>query len=739
MDKKGVTYFWRVWEHVWPQWHRLVVVVVSALLIGILFSLSFATIIPLLKVMTGEEGLHSWVDRKSCDLRYGMDFYVPDKADFMGSNANIAFYLLVNHIEEDGQAQKAGLRPQDRIVDVAGYGAGLGNERVPASKLLELLAGAADGTNLSVKVICVDDQDMQPVLINLETPKHPDNITPEEMGFLKRVEWGFKWAVVNRAQWATSFLSRDDTGSKQKSVVFIILAMAVVTTIRCAATFWQKYMTEKVVQISIAELRGKVFSHVMFMPVGFFATEGTSDTISRILGDTASVGKGVKVLLGKALREPLKALFCLIGAMIISWQLTLIFLGAAPITIGLLGLLGKKMKRATRRSLMASAVMLGRLQDSVSALRVVKVYNRQECEVESFNGVNRQLLRRGIKIAKIEAGTGPIMEVLGMVAGSAALLVGAHWVCRVENSMDASAFFGLLLFLGSAAESIRKVSDVWNRIQEANAAAERVYEIVDGAAEPEKPDAFELAPLREQIEFRDIVFTYPKSDRPVLNGVDISIRAGQTVAVVGPNGSGKTTLINLIPRFYDPDSGRILIDGKDIGDATLRSLRDQIGMVTQNVVTFNDTVAANIGYGKHDATMEDIVEAAQRAYAHEFIEPLPGGYDTVIGEHSSGFSGGQLQRIVIARAIIKNPPILIFDEAMSQIDADSEAKINDALSGLMEGRTCFVIAHRFSTIVNADLIVVMDGGQIIAQGTHGELMKSCQLYQSLYETQFTIT
>ncbi|MBN1456795.1 MAG: ATP-binding cassette domain-containing protein, partial [Sedimentisphaerales bacterium] len=247
--------------------------------------------------------------------------------------------------------------------------------------------------------------------------------------------------------------------------------------------------------------------------------------------------------------------------------------------------------------------------------------------------------------------------------------------------------------------------------------------------------AIDIGPLKDKIEFKDVVFTYPGNENRTLNGVNLSVEAGHTIAVVGPNGSGKTTLINLIPRFYDIDSGSIMIDGHELSDISLKSLRDQIGMVTQNVVTFNNTVAANIAYGKNDATMDEIITAAKRSFAHEFIEPLPNGYDTIIGEHSTGFSGGQLQRIVIARAIVKNPAILIFDEAMSQIDADSEAKIHDALSELMRGRTCFIIAHRFSTVISADKIAVMDNGRIVASGTHAELMSSCQLYRNLYETQ----
>jgi subfamily B ATP-binding cassette protein MsbA len=222
---------------------------------------------------------------------------------------------------------------------------------------------------------------------------------------------------------------------------------------------------------------------------------------------------------------------------------------------------------------------------------------------------------------------------------------------------------------------------------------------------------------------------------PVLKGVNLTVEAGHNIAIVGPNGSGKTTLVNLVPRFHDPDSGQILIDGQNIRDATLFSLRSQISMVTQNVVTFNDTVAANIAYSKPGATKEEIIDAAKRSYIHEFVEPLPKGYDTMIGEQGTGFSGGQLQRIVIARAILKNPSILIFDEATSQVDAESEAKIHKAIEEIMRGRTSFIIAHRFSTVISADLIVVMDDGQIIDQGQHEELMQRCSLYQGLYETQ----
>jgi ABC-type multidrug transport system fused ATPase/permease subunit len=405
----------------------------------------------------------------------------------------------------------------------------------------------------------------------------------------------------------------------------------------------------------------------------------------------------------------------------------------APVSLLVLGKLGKKMRRATKRSLQSWAVMLGKLEEAVAAIKVVKVYNRQVYEQDRFKSVNRKLLKQQFRISKIDSASGPILESLGMIAGATGLIFGAAWV--FSGSMAPADFFMLLFCLGGSAESARRTSDVWNKVQQANAAAQRVYSVIDKQPEPQTKGAFELAPLKRQIEFRNIVFSYPGTNKPVLKEVNLSIQAGHNIAIVGPNGSGKTTLVNLLTRFYDPDSGQILIDGQDIRDATLFSLRNQIAMVTQTIVTFNDTIAANIAYGKDGATREEVIDAAKRSFADEFISPLPDGYDTMIGEQGAGLSGGQLQRIVIARAILKNPAILIFDEATSQVDADSEAKIHKAIEEVMRERTSFVIAHRFSTIITADIIVVMDNGRIIAQGQHNELIQTCSLYQSLYETQ----
>jgi ABC-type multidrug transport system fused ATPase/permease subunit len=685
--------------------------VVSALL-----SLSFMTVIPLLKVMTGEEGLRGWLNRNVCQLRYGVKIYVPQSVDFThNETGELSNSLQIIAVNKNSPAEQAGLKPQDRIIAVG--------DAEPAQNsfidLMDSLANAA-GPATTVLIRRLDEQagKSEQHRLTLDTAWKND-----VHGRLARI-----------AQEAAGLVPAEQTDdSKTKAVVIIIIVIGVVTAVRCTAKFYQSYLAEKIVQVGINRLREDAFVHVMDMPMSFFVAERPSDAVSRLVRDTSAMGSGIKVLLGKGLREPMNVVLLLTAAAVLNWQLTLVFLCGAPLTLWLVVFLGRKMKKAARKSSIASSQMLAKLQEVMGGLKVVKVYNRQKYEHAAFSRINKQLLKQLLRISKVDSATNPLLEVLGMAAGSAALVVGASWV--TASRMSGSTFLAMLMLLGAAADAVRKTSDIWNKIQEADAAAERVFSIMDEPLENEKQGAVELPSLREKIEFRNVTFSYPGDSQPTLKAINLTVQAGHNIAIVGPNGSGKTTLANLIPRFYDPDEGQILIDGKDIQDATLKSLRSQIAMVTQQVVTFNDTIEANIGYGKPNVTRQEIIAAAGRAFVSEFVAALPNGYDSVIGEQGAGLSGGQLQRIAIARAILKNPPILIFDEATSQVDADSESKIHKAIEEIMHNRTTFIIAHRFSTIIAADVIVVMDKGRIIAQGRHDSLMQTCPLYQRLYETQ----
>jgi ABC-type multidrug transport system fused ATPase/permease subunit len=729
--------FKRIFKYIWPQWPRIIVVVVTAMTVSALLSLSFMTLIPMLDVMLGGEGLHGWVERRSCGWKYGLDLFVPQMTGSGGDTAqDVAGHLIVKRVAENSLAGAAGIKSDDRIVGAGQCLISQEDQKVPWFDILRQLAAATDD-KITIQIRSWNEQEvLEDRTLVLNTPYNRAFVDGMQLSRTRRLKWSATRALAERLQWAVGFLPRQDgRADPTRGVLYIILAVGVVTVFRCLAKFYQDYMAQKVVHVAINRLRQDTFGQAVDMPIAFFASERPSDTVSRIVRDTTVMGAAIKVMLGKALREPLNAAFMLACAVLLDWQLSLIFVGAAPLVVGLLAIFGRKMKKATRRSLVASSRMLAKLQEIMAGLRIVKVYNQQEYEKHAFEKINNSLLRQLLKMSKVDAATTPVLEVLGMAGGSAALVVGVYWIAQGRSGIEGSEFLALLVFLGAAAEAVRKASTVWNRIQEANAAAERVFAVIDEPVEHEKADAIELPPLKQTIEFCDVTFTYPGTDRPVLKGINLVVPAGHNVAIVGPNGSGKTTLANLIPRFYNPDSGRILIDGIDISEATLPSLRRQIGMVSQSIVTFNDTVAANIAYGKPDAAREEVIAAACRSFADEFITPLPDAYDTVIGEHGSGLSGGQLQRIVIARAILKNPAILIFDEATSQVDADSEAKIHKAVEETMRDRTSFVIAHRFSTVISADVIVVMDDGRIVAQGQHEQLIQSCRLYQSLYETQ----
>ncbi|MFO0974691.1 MAG: ABC transporter ATP-binding protein, partial [Phycisphaerae bacterium] len=479
---------------------------------------------------------------------------------------------------------------------------------------------------------------------------------------------------------------------------------------------------------------------------------------SRFTQDSQDIYRGITFVFAQTIREPLKSAGVFVLALGMAPRVTLFAVIVAPAAAWLIRYFGKLVRRATRRLLQGYARMLGGLEGALVGIRVVKGYNMERFERRHLFAVDWAMLRQQVRIELVEAITSPAFEFLGIAIGAAATVW--FYSQMLDGRMEPATFMTMVICLIAIFDPLRKLSNLYTRLQRANAAAERVFEIIDLPVEEVQPPGGlpELPPLQREITFDELTFTYPGSDRPAVHEFSLTVRRGERIAVVGPNGSGKTTLLAMLARFFEPQSGRICFDGQDVRGCSLKSLRRQISLVTQESIIFAATVRENIAYGderllrkmtlaarhpeRHRMSPEDgrrIVRAAQAAYADEFITQLPEGYETRVGEHGATLSGGQRQRLTIARAILRNAPILIFDEATSQIDADSEQKIHRAVEAFLADRTGFIIAHRFSTILNADRIVVMDAGRIVDVGQHAELLARCGLYRTLFENQLTTT
>lgn len=525
----------------------------------------------------------------------------------------------------------------------------------------------------------------------------------------------------------------------------VLIGLVVVTVaIRGVFEFWQEYLVGVVVARTILDLRNKFYRAAVHQDLRQIQEGGSAELMSRFTNDMEAVGNGMKILFGKVVAEPLKAIACLTFAFYISWQLTLLFVLIVPLAVAIMTAASKKMKKASRRVLEKMGSLYKILQETFQGLRVVKAYTMEPYERRRFHDAAREYAERSIRVTRIDALTSPLVELTGVLAILLAVLAGAYLVISgqkrilgiqlTSTPLDMAALMTLYAQLLGMADPIRKLSSVYTKVQSSAAACDRVFAALDRIPQVQaNPDGPRLERHCKEIEFQNVCFQYTP-DRPILTSVNLRVRAGETIAVVGANGTGKSTLLNLLPRFFDPDYGHILVDGVDIRTANLRSLRKQIALVSQDPILFDDTIAANIRYGNRNATAEQVEEAAKKASAHDFIV-AKGGYDLRVGDLGSSLSGGEKQRIVLARAILRDPSILILDEFSSAIDPVSDRLIHDALQQFKQGRTTFFITHKMHTVQMADRIVVLDSQAVAAVGTHAELIGSSPVYRGLYEAQ----
>ena len=488
----------------------------------------------------------------------------------------------------------------------------------------------------------------------------------------------------------------------------------------------------------VADLRKSLYSHLHAMPLRFFGSTRIGELLSRLGNDVNTIQNAVTDTLLSLLSNTIMLIGGIVIIFVMAWRLTLVILAVVPVAVVGMILLGRLVRRLSKQVQDALADASAIAEEALSGVRIVKSFAREPYEINRYGDAVERLFRIAVKRVRLNATLGPMIGLIAYSTVALVLYVGSREV--IAGNLTPGQLISFLLYTMMVASSIASFTGLYSQLQRALGASERVFELLDDPPEMQDgPHSFDLPPIRGEVCLENVSFDYGDTDeaREVLREVELSASSGQVVALVGPSGAGKTTLVNLIPRFYDPTEGRITIDGHDIREVKIRSLREQIGIVPQETALFGGSVGDNIRYGKLDATSEDIAAAARAANAHDFISALPQGYDTLVGERGVKLSGGQRQRVAIARALLKNPRILILDEATSSLDSESEQAVQEALERLMRERTTFVIAHRLSTITNADWIAVLDAGRIVEQGTHETLLaQEGGLYRRMYALQF---
>lgn len=514
----------------------------------------------------------------------------------------------------------------------------------------------------------------------------------------------------------------------------VVISILVVFLVRGFATYGQTYTMSYIGQRVIIDIREAMFKHLQRLDQAYYDRRKTGVIMSNLTNDVAALQSAIVDNLVSFITEGVTLIGSLVSMLYLDWKLTLVTLVIVPVVLGIINIFGKRLRIAGHDVQGRIADITSLLQETISGARVVRSFAREGYEVQRFERENQRNFRAVMRATKLTSLLSPLVEFSAAIAVTVILWYGGYSV--VTGAITAGSLIAFLIYAINLSNPVKRLSQVYGNIQKAMAAGDRVFAILDTKPEVvEKPNAIVLPEVDGRVRFDHVSFSYD-GEKKALDDFSLDVPAGRVVAIVGPSGAGKTTIANLLPRFYDATEGAITVDGIDVRDVTFQSLREQIGVVPQETMLFNATIKDNILYGRLDGTDEEVYAAAKAANALEFIERLPEGMDTLVGERGSSLSGGQRQRIAIARAILKNPKILILDEATSALDTESEKLVQEALERLMQGRTAFVIAHRLSTIKNADQIVVLREGKLVESGTHDELVAAGGLYQHLYSVQF---
>ena len=520
------------------------------------------------------------------------------------------------------------------------------------------------------------------------------------------------------------------------TLLLLCLFLCVMTILKTASYFGSSAVMVPIRTGIVKDLRMEIYRKILSLPLGFFSEERKGDIIARISGDVQEVETSITASLDMLIKNPILIVFYFTTLILISWKMTLFTILFAPLMLWIMGAIGRRLKAQSLEAQQLWSDTMSQVEETLGGLRVIKAFLAEDKMERRFEGITGAMRDKTARVSTRQVLAHPVSECLGTIMIAIILWFGGTLILNDRSPIDAPTFIFYMTILYSVIQPIKELSRAAYGIPKGLASMERISKILDSRSDiVEAPDPVSLDAFRDSIRFEGVEFRYAEEGKEVLKGIDLTIPKGRTIAIVGASGAGKTTLVDLIPRFYDTTGGRILIDGVDLRDASLRDLRALMGNVNQDPILFNDTIFNNIAFGVEDATEEEVIAAAKIANAHDFIMEKEEGYQTNIGDRGSKLSGGQRQRISIARAILKNPPILILDEATASLDTESERAVQEALDRLMSNRTTIAIAHRLSTIRGADEIIVMDEGRIVERGRHESLLALGGYYKKLNDMQ----